>query len=243
MDKKRNKIVDKPPYRYRNKEGCADISHEFFQLYRYTENQDKWLLTILDLFDDSTENNEIDYIRLCNFTRVIEQINVYGSTQNLFTYKFLEHLFNYYRKALLVSKSNVSAYERKTLRKLALYANDKFFRFMISTYTKDQDSLYLSTMNRTIKSILDCRIDTVLLPEDHLVSLLDHVIIEEDEQLQTLFVEMLEHYYKCKNHENIPDNLQKDELQKYIHIKRRSEVSDVEKTKGFLFSENNLYGA
>lgn len=244
INKKRKRIANKSPYAYRQSiNNCSDISHEFFQLYRYTENQDKWILTILDLFDNSDRYKKIDYIRLCNFTRVIEQINVYGFTQNLFTYKFLEHLFTHYRKALLVSKLNVSENEFKVLSELAIYANDRYFHFMVSTYINNPDPLYLSTMNRTIKSILGCEVDTVLLPEDHMFSLLNNIMVVENEQLQTLFAEMLECYYKRKQYRSIPDKLQLDNLQVYIHSYNRVKVSDVEETKRFLFSENGSYEA
>ncbi|MCM3636567.1 hypothetical protein M3152_02455 [Sporosarcina luteola] len=242
LNRRRRRIIDQPPYVYRySLNGCPDISHEFFQLYRYTEIQDRWVLSILELLDNSVEKDEFDYIRLCNFTRVVAQINVYGFTPQLFTYKFLEHLYIYYRKALLMAKVNLSNSTLKKVKALANYTNEQYFQLMISTYKERKEPLYLAAINRTVKSILDCEENGILRRDDHVVTLRNVVGSIEDEQLQLLFAEILGHYYELKGYKQIPEELQLENLQNYFSGDRnRSNSTDVDATRRFLFGEKDL---
>lgn len=82
------------PFDYKSNSGLMHLSHEFFQLYRYSELQEKWLLEILRLFNLEYSKGRKDY-RLDNVLRVMAHINRFGNCKNLFSYKFLEYLKPY----------------------------------------------------------------------------------------------------------------------------------------------------
>ncbi|MDR0138849.1 hypothetical protein RFW18_13925 [Metabacillus idriensis] len=74
------------PYVYRNNsKGIHDITYEFFQIFRYCDQQDKWAIEILRIFDGDRlicKNHEI--IRLYNFARMITHLNLFGNNDNIF---------------------------------------------------------------------------------------------------------------------------------------------------------------
>ncbi|MCM3443115.1 hypothetical protein [Metabacillus halosaccharovorans] len=94
------------PYIYRkSKNGIYDISYEYFQLFRSSEQQFKWTLEVLRIFDGDRQScREFDLIRLYNFSRIITHINLFGNNESIYKYKFLEYLVVFYYKAVKISK-------------------------------------------------------------------------------------------------------------------------------------------
>lgn len=81
------------PYFYReDSSGINDISHEFFQFYRYSQAQDRWLIYLLELFRPQERDRKVSVIYLSNILRVVSQINTFGNSQELFTYKFMSYI-------------------------------------------------------------------------------------------------------------------------------------------------------
>ena len=103
--------------------GIYHISWEFFQMYRFSELQDKWLLEILNLFNKEYAN-PYPLLRLFNVARVLGQINKVGFAERLYHYKFLDYLTPYIIEALETS-TDVSERRQPAedymLRQLAYY--------------------------------------------------------------------------------------------------------------------------
>lgn len=195
------------PYIYRYSIlGTVEISHEFFQMYRYSNIQDKWLLTILDIFDDVNAQSKFDYIRLTNFTRVVGQINTFGTSANLYKNKFLEHLFIYYKKAFYWRMSNIWPSDTKNeLTALVSYAHEEFIKYMFDTYQNHADSFYLLTVKRILTENILQKETFLLSPKEQLIQIARHVTISQNDALQNMFSEILQEYiYFQSINENLP---------------------------------------
>ena len=101
-------------YEYRTSDTEAkikEISFEFFQLFRYSEMQDKLALDILMIMngDDSTYK-EYDIFRLYNLARLIVQIERFGFNDNLYKYKFLTYIKDWIYKTVDCSKNVKSCF-------------------------------------------------------------------------------------------------------------------------------------
>ena len=75
------------------------ISWEFFQMFRFSEIQDRWLLEILNLFNGSY-SDDYPRLRLYNVAVAFGQINRVGFAQGLYRYKFLDYMMPFIVKAL-----------------------------------------------------------------------------------------------------------------------------------------------
>lgn len=95
------------PYEYRQygEPVVKEISFEFFKMYREVENQDRWLLHVLELFNGIPESSNVanfkrykqyNHYRVFNCARVIAQIKTFGNCESLYTYKFLHYLSDYW---------------------------------------------------------------------------------------------------------------------------------------------------
>lgn len=202
------------PYVYRvSINRTKEMSHEFFQMYRYSAIQDKWILSALELFENN-RFKEFDYIRLCNFTRVISQINTFGNSPNLYQHKFIEHLFSYYKSAMFHNiPTNIPNETKKEIQKLAEYTIVQLFTFMLNTYILKGNKLY----KQTIESI----IIKMLLSEKNLVTqktVLNRLLFQtleigkthSIEQLQDLFTSILFQYQVKSQNQKLPKNLIKE---------------------------------
>lgn len=99
---KRNKRIRKKslaltghePYDYSGADGLMHISWEFFQLYRWSDLQEKWIMEILVIFNDKYATNSPE-MRLNNVIRAFFHINVFGRTENMFGYRVIDYLYKY----------------------------------------------------------------------------------------------------------------------------------------------------
>lgn len=79
------------PFDYtRCNENFVHISHEYFQIFRYTELQVKWTHEIIKLFNGSY-SDKCPGLRLDNIMRIFTHINRFGNCRNLYSYKFIEY--------------------------------------------------------------------------------------------------------------------------------------------------------
>jgi hypothetical protein len=124
-------------YNYRVSSGDSkvkEISFEFFQLFRFSEMQDKWAIDILRIINgDPNTYKSYDIFRLYNLARLIVQIRIFGCSENLFKYKFVyyikEFIFKTVEKPKYDSPSNidinhVKEVERYMLKSLVSYVAD-----------------------------------------------------------------------------------------------------------------------
>jgi len=75
------------------------ISWEFFQMFRFSEIQDRWLLEILNIFNGPYAD-AYPRLRLYNIAAVFGQINRVGFAEGLYRYKFLDYMMPYIVRAL-----------------------------------------------------------------------------------------------------------------------------------------------
>ena len=79
--------------------GLKHISWEFFQMFRYSEIQERWLLEILKIFN-LEYSQPFPRLRLYNIARILGQINSVGFSDGLYKYKFLDYLLPYIKDAV-----------------------------------------------------------------------------------------------------------------------------------------------
>ena len=79
--------------------GVVHISWEFFQMFRFSAIQDRWLLEILSIFNGAYAN-PYPRLRLYNVAVVFGQINRVGFAEGLYRYKFLDYMMPYVVRAL-----------------------------------------------------------------------------------------------------------------------------------------------
>lgn len=101
-----NKKFKLVPFDYSADCGLNHISHEFFQMYRASDMQDKWILEILYLFNKSYTDSHKE-MRIDNLLRVLAHLNKFGKSENLYKYKFLENLMPYIHSAFCLDDKNV----------------------------------------------------------------------------------------------------------------------------------------
>ena len=120
---KRNKRITKKyialtghePYDYTGVDGLNHISWEFFQLYRWSDLQEKWIMEILSIFNDKYAFNSPE-MRLNNVIRVFFHINVFGRTENMFGYRVMDYLYKYIKDIYICEC--VSSTEREEKEKI-----------------------------------------------------------------------------------------------------------------------------
>lgn len=129
--------------------GVCHISWEFFQMYRFSDLQDKWLLEILNLFNKSYAD-KYPPLRLYNVARVLGQINKVGFAERLYHYKFLDYLTPFIIEAM-ESPNQMSArrpeVEEYLLRQLAYY--------IFNSLSFKREHNFYNSAKKTLTSLLD----------------------------------------------------------------------------------------
>lgn len=84
-----------------------EISFEFFQLFRYSEMQDKLAINILKIMNGEPNTyKEYEILRLYNLARLIVQIDIFGFAENLYKYKFVPYLKEFIFKTVEKDKDS-----------------------------------------------------------------------------------------------------------------------------------------
>ncbi|MBO5933561.1 MAG: hypothetical protein J6Q19_07575 [Bacteroidaceae bacterium] len=94
IKKKYLRTIGHEPYDYSGPDGLMHISWEFFQLFRWSDLQEKWITEILVLFNDKYAVNSPE-MRLNNVIRVFFHINAFGRTENMFGYRVIDYIYKY----------------------------------------------------------------------------------------------------------------------------------------------------
>lgn len=248
LNRKRHRKYKIPvPYIYRESIGkTKELSHEFFQMYRYSEIQDRWLLEALSIFDNTHKYPSFDYIRLTNLTRVIGQINTFGTSSNLYKHKFLEHLFIYYKKAVFHKPpDNLPINTKMEIENLAIYLTNEYYTLIFFAYHNNKNQLTLHTIERLLKEMILVRESYIISPKSQLSQLIPHVIAINNEELNDLFSTLLIEYQEHqKLHKQLPF-ITIDEVQMQISSLEKIKVTSSTHIKNQLFgkrqkSDNDL---
>lgn len=145
------------PYNYRIDKDVNHISHEFFQMYRYSELQDKWILEILRLFDNKGYEDSYNLKRI-NIMRVLAHINRFGKTENLYTYKFVEYLEPYIISAMQKSTTKEQTNLPQTIEMDKFILNELYI-FILSSLEKYEDKNFYKASLRLINKLFDFKND------------------------------------------------------------------------------------
>lgn len=141
----------KAPYNYEYQNGIQHISHEFFQLFRYSNLQEKWLLEILRIFNEDYTKDYRD-MRLNNILRIMAHINRFGFVDNLYKYKFLEYLTPYLKDALEMDGDVGCDKEYREIKERFLFR--QLLQYLFHTISKNMDEVFINTACNTLKQIL-----------------------------------------------------------------------------------------
>ncbi|MGD7053953.1 hypothetical protein [Sutcliffiella horikoshii] len=216
--KRRTQKFGKPPYIYRSNEtkDIHDISFEFFQLFRFTSHQDKWALEILRLFEG--ENNGFDIMRLYNFSRVITQVNVFGSSDAIYKYKFLEYMINHYYKAVSMTDEEKHHWKQnKHLREVELHTIQQIYTYMANTIIANDNNPFKHATMLVLKNIiLRKKYAGTLSDAELLYTLLDIVLETDNKVLKQMFTEMLQTYYEQTPSHKVEESLSDKNIKIYI---------------------------
>lgn len=225
LNRKRKKIVDAKPYVYRQGEnGVFDISHEFFQLFRFTDLQDKWVIDILRIINkDDCVDRKFDKIRLYNVARVITHINVFGYNEAIYKYKFLEYYIESFYNAIKISKeelSKINSEEKANIVLVEKYTINQIFIYIIKTIDVYKDINFINASKEIIKGIaFNCKykyFGAVGL-EERFQLFLDNVINYDKENIKEIFTELLSEIHSIEKDQDIPKFMKIEKVKKYIN--------------------------
>ena len=128
--------------------GVNHISWEFFQMYRFSELQDKWLLEILNLFNKSYADR-FPLLRLYNVARVLGQINKVGFAERLYHYKFLDYLTPFILQAL-----DSSADDSKRRASVERYMLKQLAQYIFATIANKNKDVFVDSARKTLTALL-----------------------------------------------------------------------------------------
>jgi hypothetical protein len=208
------------PYIYRKtNKVIRDISYEFFQLYRYSDIQDKWVLEVLRLFDgDRRYYKGFEELRLYNFTRVIIQLNLFGQSNEIYRYKFLEHLIRYYYDAVRITEEEFNAHRNKEKHlAVEIYTYKQLLYFMFHNENNQRDSGFNNQARMIIRDIiLRNEYQGILQKEKLIIIFLETTLYVNTDSVKNLFAETIDEYYQTRNLDNINEEVNIDSIKKFI---------------------------
>ena len=172
------------PYDYTGEDDLKHISWEFFQLYRWSELQEKWIMEILVLFNDKYAARS-DKMKLNNLIRVFFHINVFGKTENMFGYRVMDYIFKYVKDiyGCDLSKSAPCA-DRFNKEKYLLRYVCKYIFTCISSYNSEQSYKLADSQLRYL--LASAGIPGHISRNDRL-----KIMLEESVKFNNLHVELL----------------------------------------------------
>ena len=129
--------------------GLKHISWEFFQMFRYSEVQERWILEVLNLYNrDYSES--FPRLRLFNVARIVGQINLMGFAAGLYKYKFLDYFLPYVYDAL--DESNDEAPEERA--EVEEYVFRNLGAFMSGTMMTHPTPAYTTSVRKFLVQLL-----------------------------------------------------------------------------------------
>ncbi|MGP1909979.1 hypothetical protein ACTSEZ_17540 [Metabacillus sp. JX24] len=231
--KSRRKLKKKyniSPYIYRNNsKGIHDISYEFFQLFRHSDQQDKWAIEILRIFDgDRLICKKYEILRLFNFTRVITHLNLFGNNDNLFKYKFLEYVIIFFYNAVLIEGDEISNLPYKDMiEEVESYTFNQLLQFMFNDEHNQKDSTFTLAAKKIIEEILlKEKYKGILKNQDLIILFLNKTLEIDNQYMKDLFAEILDKFYEKNRGEEIPGMLKIENIKTYItEYRQRNRVT------------------
>lgn len=223
--------IDAKPYEYRQgNDGVWDISHEFFQMFRYTELQDKWAIDILRIINkDDCVHRKYEIIRLYNVTRVITHINTFGYNEEIYKYKFLEHFKYYFYNAVKISDEEIklmSSDEKNHIISVEEYAIEQLVKYIINTIVTYNDFNFIHYSKKVLNKIAfkDCSEASKMLDlEKRFKIFLKRVVKADNKQVKEIFVELLNEYSSKDTNKPIPEFMELKAIKKYINDFNKNE--------------------
>ena len=227
ITKKYLKLTGHEPYDYTGADGLVNISWEFFQLYRWSELQEKWILEILVIFNDEYAAKS-PKMQLNNLVRVFFHINTFGKTENMFGYRVMDYLYKYMRDTFL-KDCEVDDKMRKKEEILVEYFSKYLFTCISHHYS--EQSFNLAT--KIIKELLSMSgINGHIDKETMLLTIIAQSAKFYDKNVETLATTAYNHYLN-----NTPeDPLNPAFIINYIQ-KNRQEKPTGQITRQELFGE------
>ncbi|SFF58471.1 hypothetical protein SAMN05216353_102182 [Halobacillus alkaliphilus] len=226
------------PYKYRkHSNGMFDISYEYFQLFRSSEHQDRWTLEILRLFDGDRRVNDChDLLRFYNFTRVVTHLNLFGSNENIYRYKFLEYLTVFYYQAVAITYEEVQSLDREKLIEVEEYTFNELIDFFYHDEHNQRDSAFFKSADRIMREMILHNKYKGMLSEERLLFLFLEKSLERDSsKMQEVFTSILEEYHIHQDENEIPDNLKYNSVKQYIAAYRKPKDAGYGLTREDLF--------
>lgn len=146
--------LGKKPHNYkvnneRNKAGVVHISWEFFQMFRFSELQDRWLLEILKDFN-LTYADAYPRLRLLNIATIFGQINRVGFAEGLYRYKFLDYMFPYIEGAL----SPVGDDDRDGRVEVERYFHVQFGKYIYNTLKNHPTDTFKESADKAFSALI-----------------------------------------------------------------------------------------
>lgn len=214
------------PYIYRDEASSLNnISHEFFQLYRSSELQEKWLMEIIRLFNNEYTASSKE-MRLNNIIRVLAHINAFGFAENLFKYKFLDYITVYIDNILIKDAKEKKVNQEFNSKRIE---KEMFFFEQLSIYifkslNKSQDATFMKS-SETLFEILLNNIDYngVLSLEERVSIIIETGLNHDNLQAKKLMFFIINHSANLKN-STISINTYKKKIQD--KNKQRKEYED-----------------
>lgn len=201
------KIYDEEPFDYTLCGDIRHISHEFFQMYRYSELQEKWLLEILNLFNrEYTKNNPV--AKLDNLIRVMAHINRFGYCDNLFKYKFLEYYSSYIYDALKsINETDIKGIKNFAEKEIFFYKN--LLSYLYKTITYNYEATFKNTSKKILLGLIENEEYQIYISKkDKLKMLVKNYNTEYSENVRLLICEIIICYLKVSDEdENFIDEL------------------------------------
>ncbi len=147
------------PYRYRLIDGCYDISHEFFQMMRNTSLQARWCMSMFYL---SKKEHTYNFITYSNIVRITCNLGLYGSSDDISIYKFIQFLMREYNNSVSSEAIKNEIYEKREDNYLDSYKIENESKTI--DYKAIERDFLTSFYNLSLKSILKYSEDNLLMP-------------------------------------------------------------------------------
>lgn len=128
------------------------ISHEFYQFFRSTEIQEKWLVMILKEFlAQHKDSNTYEY-KINHLIRAIAHVNSFGQSEILYKYKFVTYIDNFVRECFEHTNSiqNLEVFKKRE-ECLFRYLFIMYASAISKYYTRDY---FITALNKCVKILL-----------------------------------------------------------------------------------------
>ena len=128
------------------------ISWEFFQMFRFSDIQDRWILEILNLYNRNY-SNAYPCLRLYNVARVFGQLNRVGSSEGIWHYKFLDYVMPYVQHALTPESYEDGTGERR--KEAEEYLHTQIALFIQRALYHNQTDTYTESAYKALNDLLN----------------------------------------------------------------------------------------